>query len=529
MDTTLTISGYAADAKTVGDKLAGKAESSEVTSIRNDLQSEIDRATDAESQLKEDLLHITNWEKTITQSFSVNDAKKLYIYADEGDIVSVTATTYGSGLRFSINYDDGTSDKNIALRNEFRCRATKKIIYIGIYSAVATDITVAKSKTQTYITNYYDKNAKISGYIANGNLSTGYYHSDYIPIAIGDTIIFNGYPSTFGTKVYGHFYNSEKDYVNRKSATLRDDGLYQIKLSPSDIGDSFDAGNLYYFNFNMTVNGADNAVCYINQMPDTNLEYGQHQPESAEFFNAQQKTYIGNSGGQPIAGKKIAYNGDSIAESRITAGNTYNGGAYAKMIADLTSGAYENRARGGGILASAPGDGGVTPARCIVSDVTNMADDADLICFEGGINDYWRQVPLGDYSESDYSSTLNTTTLCGALESIFRQAKAKWVGKPIVFVITHKIKSTVYVANSAGYTMMQAHEKMVGICKKYAIPYYDAFCESGLNAYDNVQNTNFLTSNSSGTPDGCHPNVKGYESYYVPQLIALFNSVMPRN
>ena len=37
VDTTLTISGYAADAKTVGDKLAGKAESSEVTSIRKDL------------------------------------------------------------------------------------------------------------------------------------------------------------------------------------------------------------------------------------------------------------------------------------------------------------------------------------------------------------------------------------------------------------------------------------------------------------------------------------------------------------
>lgn len=37
VDATLTISGYAADAKTVGDKLAGKAKSSEVTSIRSDL------------------------------------------------------------------------------------------------------------------------------------------------------------------------------------------------------------------------------------------------------------------------------------------------------------------------------------------------------------------------------------------------------------------------------------------------------------------------------------------------------------
>lgn len=49
VDDTLTISGYAADAKTVGDKLIGKAESSEVTSIRSDLQNEIDRATNTES------------------------------------------------------------------------------------------------------------------------------------------------------------------------------------------------------------------------------------------------------------------------------------------------------------------------------------------------------------------------------------------------------------------------------------------------------------------------------------------------
>ena len=75
---------------------------------------------------------------------------------------------------------------------------------------------------------------------------------------------------------------------------------------------------------------------------------------------------------------------------------------------------------------------------------------------------------------------------------------------------------------------MDVHDKLVGICKKYAIPYYDAFENSGLNAYDNVQNTNFLTSNSSGTPDGCHPNAEGYKKYYVPQLLALFNSLMPR-
>ena len=96
-----------------------------------------------------------------------------------------------------------------------------------------------------------------------------------------------------------------------------------------------------------------------------------------------------------------------------------------------------------------------------------------------------------------------------------------------MFVITHKITSTVYAQNNAGYTWEDVYEKMVGICKKYSIPYYDAFSESGLNAYNAVQNTNFLTSNNTGNPDGCHPNEAGYRRYYVPQLIALFESVMP--
>lgn len=74
IDATLTISGQAADAKVVGDKLAGKAESSVVTSIRNDLQNEIDRAVDTDSQLKEDIgekeTAITDIQKKMSDSNS---------------------------------------------------------------------------------------------------------------------------------------------------------------------------------------------------------------------------------------------------------------------------------------------------------------------------------------------------------------------------------------------------------------------------------------------------------------------------
>lgn len=223
-----------------------------------------------------------------------------------------------------------------------------------------------------------------------------------------------------------------------------------------------------------------------------------------------------------LKGLKIAYNGDSICESRTNPeGSTYNGGAYAKMIADLVDGTYENRAVSGGILASVHPNNG-NPARYVVSDVVNMAADADIVCFEGGINDYWANVPLGTFALNDYSGSYDDTTLCGALESIFYQAMGRWPGKPIVFVIVHKVGSTAYTNNSAGYSFQDAHDRMVEICAKWSIPVYDAFANSGLNGNVDAQNTAFFINN-----DRCHPNADGYKDYYVRQLVSLFSSLVP--
>lgn len=147
-DKTLTLSGYAADAKTVGDKLVGKAESSEVTSVRNDLQNEIDRATDAESQLKEDLgdiitetknifnpkglLNASGWtkdrdsytgtagnlglaykENNYPISFEPNTKYILSLKAKNDGAV----TTDGYGIQFEFYYTDGTHDTLSLLNN----------------------------------------------------------------------------------------------------------------------------------------------------------------------------------------------------------------------------------------------------------------------------------------------------------------------------------------------------------------------------------------------------------------------------
>ena len=122
---------------------------------------------------------------------------------------------------------------------------------------------------------------------------------------------------------------------------------------------------------------------------------------------------------------------------------------------------------------------------------------------------------------SDYTGTVDKTTICGALETIFRYCLNNFVGKPVCFVITHKV-SNISFENYKNY-----HDSAVAICNKYSIPYYDAYNESGLNGWNTAQNNAFLTGNNTGTPDGCHPNEEGYKRYYVPQLIQLFESMIP--
>lgn len=240
-----------------------------------------------------------------------------------------------------------------------------------------------------------------------------------------------------------------------------------------------------------------------------------------------------------LKGKKIVYDGDSICAS---SSDPDNGGAYPKIIAELVNSVtgaetkkyYDNQSVGGARLVTADGatdkDGkAVTLSHSIVDNLVNLPTDADLYCFEGGCNDHWNGVPLGDFSSTDYTGTLDTKTMCGALEYIFRYATTNFIGKPICFIITHKCP---YQNEINGNSFADFREKMIGVCEKYAIPYYDAWAESGLNYWNekHLDNyfVNFSTKAEAGDGDGTHPNTEGYKRYYVPQLISLFEKIMPR-
>ena len=86
--------------------------------------------------------------------------------------------------------------------------------------------------------------------------------------------------------------------------------------------------------------------------------------------------------------------------------------------------------------------------------------------------------PFGELTaEDDYSGNLDTTTVLGAIETICRKAINKWPGKPICFVIPHKVANMAYTQCSGTdpWSYKELHDAMIQIFNKYSIPYLDIF------------------------------------------------------
>lgn len=218
-------------------------------------------------------------------------------------------------------------------------------------------------------------------------------------------------------------------------------------------------------------------------------------------------TPAGGGTESPLTGKKIVYDGDSICAAVFS---------YPKLIADKTACIFDNQAVGGARLCAA------SDKHSVVNNLPNLPTDGDIYCFQGGINDWWGNTPLGTYTQGDYTGTVDPATIYGAMETIFRYALTNFFGKAICFVITHKVQNAAYSKNTAGNTFWDYRKAMIDVCEKYSIPYYDAFTKSGLNGWHTGQKAGLFVSG-----DGTHPNEKAYEAYYVPQLIDLFESIVP--
>lgn len=208
----------------------------------------------------------------------------------------------------------------------------------------------------------------------------------------------------------------------------------------------------------------------------------------------------------PLYSKKVSFNGDSIMF-----GQGYLGG-FAKMIADKYSMVYENVAVSGGIISYTTNES----VHCISKAVENMAIDSDYIILEGGYNDYIYKTPLGVITNG-MNDTINNKTILGGAEQMCRNLLARFPGKKIGFILTHKINNTDYTpitdwngVNSR--TMRDVHDGILNVLKKYSIHVCDLYNISCFNT--ELEEYKKYTADL----DGIHLNKEGYELFYLDKV-----------
>lgn len=153
------------------------------------------------------------------------------------------------------------------------------------------------------------------------------------------------------------------------------------------------------------------------------------------------------------------------------------------------------------------------------------AEIPDYVLFDGLANDAYHHVTddsakLGAIS-GGYSEKLDTTTFCGAFESICKTLLTKYNGATIIFIAVHKTPARDLNAQDT----LQSLAKR--ICNKWSIPVVDLFNASGLNCfipeYQMAYSYDKADANGANTStggSGTHPNDAGYKKYYLPMVTA---------
>lgn len=202
----------------------------------------------------------------------------------------------------------------------------------------------------------------------------------------------------------------------------------------------------------------------------------------------------------PLNNKTLLFTGDSIC-SATTSGVK----GYVNIIAENNTTATTYNYGVDGATISVVSD---NPTKNVVTYIQNMYDqhpDADYIILQGGVNDFFKNVPLGSYSEhSNFNgeTPYDTTTFSGALEWIFNYCLTNFGGKKVGYIVTHKV--------SSGANFYQFMDRAKAICKKWSIPYIDLYEDSDLNYMVASQKANYSITNVDPAGDGLHPNLNGY-------------------
>lgn len=231
----------------------------------------------------------------------------------------------------------------------------------------------------------------------------------------------------------------------------------------------------------------------------TAVKYTEQSLTEEQKAQARDNIGVNEKDNNPLWGKRVTFNGDSICY-----GSGYEGG-YAKIIAERNKMTYENLGGGGATVTAEMYTSSGEARRWLCRTIEDMAADADYAILEGGVNDAWNSAPIGKLS-SGYNAELDDTTYYGAFESMLKQLVLKYQGKKYGYIITPKMTSLFSNTGEADNYYYIALE----CCAKWGVSVCD------LNVITPDLSVGGLTD--VYTIDGTHPNEAGYKAYYCDQI-----------
>lgn len=373
------------------------------------------------------------------------------------------------------------NSENLRLREEayeLLCRSEENIIALD-----ETDIRRKADKSEVLfdgdtIFSEVQLGEMQSGYISNTGVQTEhstFEHTEIIPCEGGDVFKVT---ATYGFYApLAVFYDGDGNFIGY------DENCYY----PSGSKTATDAV--------ITVISGAQGIAFNNRPETTSITVQKRYTEKipVKVKIAELEKSIAN----PLAGKTMYADGDSVAEGQ---GN--NKKSYADMIAEKYGMTLVKKAVGGTNLAF-----GNNRANSIYERVTSMTGTYDYILLEGGFNDVFRNVPLGELT-TGYFNDYDTTTVIGAAEGICEYLVTNYFESKKLFVLGHR----KFGENAAKQELVW--NGIISALEKWGIPYVDIRKDTNLCAWTD----RFASMYFSG--DGTHPNKIGYEQFYVPIIIS---------
>ena len=225
----------------------------------------------------------------------------------------------------------------------------------------------------------------------------------------------------------------------------------------------------------------------------------------------------------PLYNSVFVCDGDSIAQAALDK-PYYRKGWWGRIVTDYSC-TGKNYAIGGGTICDFTDQTvGGNPRHCIALNIDAIHSEysnLDYLILDGGTNDadlvgqFNGDTPparFGTWTETNFSGSYDTTTFCGAVESLFYKALSFYPKAKIGFIIPMEMgTSNASVANRRRY-----FDEIVKIAKKWHIPVLDLWNESQMDARLSIYYDSSMTADQNVAAkkcynDGQHPTSYGYD------------------